>query len=436
MFSLHETTKIHLCRIAFFATCLAPTCAVLAWGALVRLPNYTRAHEHVIAEGLGLHAQLAKASSPRPGVMLYEALQLSDPDTRQPLARFPFVEVQTSGDVVQVRLPFPAMINGTRLDAFCSAVRHNVRPSRGWRELNFSAGNLTIHLPSGDQSFTDLAGRIDNTEEHARVQLSLRRAVSGSQPAEAAQLVLERQWQSQPHATLVRLNTGGTPLPCALVASIWPDVETLGSASEFQGRIAAFEQAGRTKTELSGRLVGADLDRLVSGQFPHKLTGRANAEFELLTVEDGRLETAAGKITAGPGTISRSLVRSAQSNLGLHGSNEFHAPGERLVAYREMNFAFKINRDGLSLRGESPSVAGALLVDERRRLLLGEPTGLVQPVVNLARTLVPQSQVQVPATRETAGLIRALPVPSAMPTAEGQEPAAQARRLRVVPKQQ
>ena len=28
-----------------------------------------------------------------------------------------------------------------------------------------------------------------------------------------------------------------------------------------------------------------------------------------------------------------------------------------------------------------------------RRLLLGEPTGLVQPVVNLARTLVPQSQV-------------------------------------------
>jgi hypothetical protein len=213
-------------------------------------------------------------------------------------------------------------------------------------------------------------------------------------------------------------------------------VETLGPASEFQGRIVALEQAGRTKTELSGRLVGADLDRLVSGQFPHKLTGRATAELDLLTIDDGRLETAAGKISAGPGTISRSLVRSAQSNLSLQGSKEFHAPGERLIAYAEMNFAFKINREGLSLRGESPTVQGALLVDERRHILLGEPTGLVQPVVNIARTLVPQSQVQVPATRETAALIRALPVPSALPAAEGQEPAAQARRLRVVPKPQ
>jgi hypothetical protein len=436
MFSLHETTKIHLCRIAFVATCLAPTCAVLAWGALVRLPSYTRAHELAIADGLGLHAQLGRASSPRPGMMLYEALELSDPDTLQPLARFPFVEVQASGDVLHVTLPFPAMINGTRLDAFWSAARHSVRPSRSWRELHFTSGNLTIHLPTGDQSFTTLAGRIDNTEEHARLQLNLRRAVSGSQPAEAAQLVLERQWQTQPQATLVQFNTGGTPLPCALVASIWPGVETLGPASEFQGRIVALEQAGRTKTELSGRLVGADLDRLVSGQFPHKLTGRATAELDLLTIDDGRLETAAGKISAGPGTISRSLVRSAQSNLSLQGSKEFHAPGERLIAYAEMNFAFKINREGLSLRGESPTVQGALLVDERRHILLGEPTGLVQPVVNIARTLVPQSQVQVPATRETAALIRALPVPSALPAAEGQEPAAQARRLRVVPKPQ
>lgn len=436
MFSLHETTKIHLCRIAFVATCLAPSCAVLTWGALVRLPSYTRAHERAIAEGLGLHAQLAKASSPRPGMMLYEALELSDPDTLQPLARFPFVEVLTSGDVLHVTLPFPAMINGTRLDAFWNAARHSVRPSRGWRELHFTSGNLTIHLPTGDQSFTALAGQIDNSEERARVRLSLRRAVAGSQPAEAAELTLERQLQTQPQATLVQFNTGGTPLPCALVASIWPDVETLGQASEFQGRVVSYEQAGRTKTELSGRLSGADLDRLVSGQFPHKLSGRANAELELLTIEDGRLESAAGKITAGPGTISRSLLRSAQSNLSLQGSKEFHAPGERVVAFGEMNFAFKINREGLSLRGESPTVKGALLVDDRRRLLLGEPTGLAQPVVNLARTLVPQSQVQVPATRETAALIRALPVPSALPPAEGQEPAAQARRLRVVPKPQ
>ncbi len=433
MFSLHENTKIRLCRVAFFVTCLAPSCAILAWGAFVRMPSYTRAHEAAIAEALGLHAKLAKASSPRPGMMLYETLELSDPDSLQPLARLPFVEVRVRGNALHVTLPFPAMINGTRLDAFWNAARREVRPSHGWRELHFSSGNLTIHLPTGDQSFTTLTGRIDNAIDNAKIQLSLHRAVAGNLSSQAAELAIQRQWQTRPQATLVQFNTGATPLPCSLVASIWPDVETLGPASEFQGRIAAYEHAGRGKCELSGRLIGADLDRLVSGQFPHKLTGRAAAELEFVTIEDGRLEAAAGKITAGPGTISRSLVRSAQTHLNLHGSTEFHAPGDRLVAYRELNFAFRIDRQGLSLRGESPAVKGALLVDDRRHLLLGEPTGLVQPVVNLARTLVPDSLVQVPATRETAALIRALPVPSALPPVEGREPAAQARRLRVVP---
>ena len=88
MFSLHETTKIHLCRAAFLALCLVPTSAILAWSVAVRLPSYTRAHELAIAAQLGLHAQLTKASSPRPDTMLYEGLELSDPNTRQLLARY------------------------------------------------------------------------------------------------------------------------------------------------------------------------------------------------------------------------------------------------------------------------------------------------------------------------------------------------------------
>ncbi len=91
MFSLHEMTKVRLCRGAFFAFCVLPTCAVLVWCITLALPSYRLAHERAISTRLGWHATLKRASTPRPGVLLYEWLELTDPDTGQLLARLPFV---------------------------------------------------------------------------------------------------------------------------------------------------------------------------------------------------------------------------------------------------------------------------------------------------------------------------------------------------------
>jgi hypothetical protein len=54
-------------------------------------------------------------------------------------------------------------------------------------------------------------------------------------------------------------------------------------------------------------------------------------------------------------------------------------------------------------------------------------------VLDLVRTLVPQSDVQVPATRETAGLTGALPVPSIVLRPGTEEPLPHVRPLGVNP---
>jgi len=114
MFSLHETTMRMICRAAFVALCLGPTVAVLGVAAIVRHSSFTRGHERAISAQLGLAAHISRASIPRPGVTLYEGFELADPETLQPLARLPFVEVETSAAAVVVRVPHPGVLNGAR----------------------------------------------------------------------------------------------------------------------------------------------------------------------------------------------------------------------------------------------------------------------------------------------------------------------------------
>ncbi len=433
MFSLHETTKLRLCRGAFLAVCVAPTCVVLAWCVIIHLPGYTRAHQRTIAACLGLHARLGKASTPRPGTVLYESLELSDPDTLQPLARFPFVEVQVDGSAVYVTLPWPAIINGTRFDALWKAACDTARPTAIWRQLHFEAQDLTVHLGDGDLRFTGLEGQIENNDQHTQLKLKLRYATAGTQAPQPAELSFVRHWQSKRSTSVLQFTTGPTPLPCSLASSIWPGIERLGRTSEFQGRIFVTQQTGRANVQLSGRLSRVDLDVLVGGHFPHTLSGMADCELEAMTIDGGRIETAAGKIVAGPGTISSSLVQNAQSQLHLRAVPDAKNDPRRLLRYRQMACAFAISAQGLALHGEAGQTPGAVLIGDQR-ILLREPAVLSQPVVNLARALVPQSEVQGPLTRETAALIGLLPLPSIAPASRNEAPATQARSLGQGPK--
>jgi hypothetical protein len=427
MFSLHESTRITLCRIAFFALCVVPTAAVLAWCGFVNSPTYTRVHERAIETRLKWRAKLTKASTPRPDLVLYEGLDLSDPETGQLLARLPSVEWQTDSDGVTVRIPQPATVNGERLEAFWNLALAETRQDRDPQRLRLECGSLSLHLALGNQSFIDVSGQIEHGE---RSELSLHfcRATAGEAAAEPSGLTIVRDRTATPATTSVQFTTGESGLPCDLLAGVCPAIKRLGRASSFRGRVQA-EQTDNWQGELAGSFRQVDLDLLVAG-LPHKLSGTAQIDIERAAFAAGRIESLIGMLSAGPGTVSRSLIHAAHSTLSLEASKQAMTGAENRLAYESLNLAFEIGPQGLTLRGVTPKQTGAVLVD-KSQVLLREPSIGPQPVLNLVRALVPQSAVQVPATRETDGLTGLLPIPSIVVPPGQEVPLPAARPLRV-----
>ncbi|HYW79269.1 MAG TPA: hypothetical protein VE890_06805, partial [Thermoguttaceae bacterium] len=127
--------------------------------------------------------------------------------------------------------------------------------------------------------------------------------------------------------------------------------------------------------------------------------------------------------------ISRSLIDAAVEQLGLVRGAESRTPGE-LVPYEQLALDFLIDAEGLRLQGRSAiGGQGTVLVDSYSRLLSAYDP-YPRPVVTLLRALVPQSQVQVPASRQTDWLMRYLPLPD-VTAAQGTAPPMPQARLRL-----
>src|SRR5262245_48386805 len=159
MFSLHETTRIRLCRAAFVALCVLPTLALVSYSFWLRTAAHTAQHEQAISNQLGLRARLARVSYPRPGVVLYEHLDLVDPHSALLLARFPFVEVHTSATPLAIKLPYPATLNGDRLDSLGRSLVGRLCRFEGLGAIELTAANVSLRYSDGGQTFTDLRGQ-------------------------------------------------------------------------------------------------------------------------------------------------------------------------------------------------------------------------------------------------------------------------------------
>lgn len=426
MFSLRERTKIRLCRVAFVLACLLPTALVVVWAVSIRLPSYRLAHQQAIADRLGVQARLGAVHLPRPGTVLYESVELRDPETGQTLAQLPFVEIKISGTSIDIELPYPATLNGRSTDLIWRLLQDHSRGNADWPALKFGAENVTLNLPGGDQTLTGLRGKVAASETEWQLSVDFCRALAGKTDDAKTHFSLVRHRAAERSTSTIQLVTGTTPLPCALAEPIWPELAHLGKGSEFLGRIVATQSSAGWHTQLTGQVNKIDLDRLIGQQFPHGITGLASARFEELSIDNGRIDQARGRIVATDGSMSRGLVHSAATHLHLKVAPETLRL-ERPLAYKQLDVSFAISVQGLLLQGDATGVRGAILIDNAGRVVLVEPAMPSQPAVNLARALVPQGEWLVPAAREVSGLVRALPMPSLAPADGQRQPAVQAR---------
>ncbi len=439
MFRLHENTRRRICRAAFFLLCVLPTAGVSVWCARRHLPGVAGAEARELQRELGLDVSLEGLRHLRPGGVLYEGLELSDPETGRLVLRCRVLEAdweQTTDGQGRRRASLVLIASQPEIEAAAVDQLRELlgrmlrrRTGRPQMDVRLAAGQLTLRSAGGSQTLTELEGSIESFPDGTRSEASFR--LAGIDTPQPIRIRVVRNRQTTPPASAFELDTGGGAVPCDLLAMGLPCLERFGPRSRFRGYIWVNQTGdGRTTAhwagELAGQVFDLDLDDLVTGHFPHKLSGTAQVTVHSARFRGDRLEEAAGTLTAGPGVISRSLIDAAVEQLGLARGAEPEAPGD-LVPYGQLALAFLIDSRGLQLQGGcSASAPGAILVDRQGRLL-SQPTLQPQPVVALVRMLVPASRHQVPATRQTDWLIGLLPIPEIVPPEDAQPAIPQAR---------
>jgi len=403
---MHPLTQRQLCRVLFVALCLAPTVGLALCAAWRGRPGAAGAWARRLEAVLGARVQFERVSHPRPGVLLLHGLQVLDPETGRLWARARLVERidGSSGGVLLLAQP---EVTADGLPRLCelllrplTAPSGHPSPVRAMR-----ARELTLHDAVHAQTLHDVHWELISGDAPQWIAEFRLPEATASSPAG---LRLSRDRSGAWPTTRLELQTGPELLPCSLISLLWPAAERLGPQARFTGQLWFTLDAAR-EGELRGSLVGVDLDRLLSDQFPHKLTGTAQVTVDHARLQNGRLTAAAGSLAAGPGTVSQSLLDAAVRSLRLEPAPELAAASGRLEAYDQLALRWEIDGHGLTLR--APPAGRGVLMTSPAGPLLRQPALQPLPAVSLVRTLVPQSDVQVPATLETDRLLRWLPIP-------------------------
>jgi hypothetical protein len=207
------------------------------------------------------------------------------------------------------------------------------------------------------------------------------------------------------------LHTGETALPCALFTDYVPGLSRLGDRCQFNGSLWAEDAGDGWRGELTGRFLDVDLDRLVSEQFPHKLSGEAEAVLSRVEFAGGRIRAAAGFVEAGPGTISRQLLAHGAEQLNLACSDAFADEVTELSRYAQLKLGFTLDEAGLQLSGKCDTEGTILVLERNPQGRMFDQYPQVVPIAALVHTLAPAADLQVSASQEADAMLRVLPLP-------------------------
>lgn len=417
MFSLHETTRRRFCQWGFVALCVLPTGLVLGGAYWLRSDNYRRRQEASLSQQFGLPVSIAKVTHPTPTTTRYERLEMLDPETKGLLARADVAIVDEQAGSLRLTLT-QAEISSAFLERLRQWTDDRLRgKSIGTaRKLELEPCGLVINYFTPDRSpkrLVELTGQIDLAAKEPIAMISCH--LEGSGNAEPCTLRMWRDRGVTPARSNFEISTGG-PLPCLLAAPLLPALSRLGNRAEFEGTLWASAAPGGWEGAIEGpaKIMGVDLDALVSGQLPHHLDGTAQIGLSKLSFRRGRVEEVKGSLSAGPGIISYTLLDGAVAEGLAVGLTKAKKPGHSL-AYEELAMSFVLDSRGITLAGQCHgAAAGTLLTmrypDREQAVPVAASPGERQSVAALVRALAGKGESLLPASAEAQSLARLLPL--------------------------
>ncbi|MEN6452057.1 MAG: hypothetical protein ABFC96_16325 [Thermoguttaceae bacterium] len=448
MFRLHDTTRRRICVSGFLLLGVLPMLLMAGWCTSRHLPGRARFEARQLAARIGLAVKLEGIRYLRPGAVLYEKIELADPETGQTVLRCRLLEVAAGRETDEHGKSRPMLsISASQPQVEAAAIPRlwlwlqSLLASRLGQietDVQLAAGEVTLRGADGSQTLTDLHGILEQPPGGTRAEIHFR--LVGADTPEPARIRLVRNRQVSPPASGFELYTGGGELPCNVLAMGLDALQPLGPRCRFRGYIWANETPDGWQGEVTGQLVDLDFGRLVSDHFPHRMSGVGELIIQSARFHRGRLEEGSGFLTVGPGMIDRGLMAAAVERLGLRPAanaslleksrsedalarNELrptlpagraHDMGgdvNKRLPYDQLAVSVTLDSQGLRLRGRCVGTEPGTILRDSRGRLLGEPEQAPRPVASLVQTLVPRSVVLVPASRQTDWLLRHLPLP-------------------------
>jgi hypothetical protein len=423
MFPIHDRTRRWICRVIFILGGVLPMACVAAWAAVVHSASHVEAVRRQVAEVLGLEVRLASVSYPQPGVMLLEGLELADSQAKEPLASIRAAEIISDGKSQTILLSQPD-VSLTRPQWLWTLVDGRLRRRADQAPLRLAAGEMTLRFRGGVQTLVDCNAQFESASQSDTLTAAFRLAdVPATEPV---RLRIERSIADGQPGSSFELDARAAAMPCSMLAALLERRNYLGTKSTLRGRIRATEMPDGWQGEFSGHLENVDLNDLVSSQFPHRLTGGASISVEKAVVDHGRLEEFNAAISAGPGIIGESLLSAAVDQLKMRRDPAVAADGS-FLRYDALRAILKLDSNGLKLSGECLKNPTGVVLWRHTGAILWEPVGGPLPITALVKALVPDSRLQVPATRQTDWLLNLLPIPDVLPHDPSAPPEARLR---------
>ena len=409
---MHERTRRQVCRAGFLLFAALPTIAVVLWAAAVHSPSYVAAQrgrwQAALERHLGLTVTIDAIEYPQPGLTRLQRVRIFDPESGALLATVRSVDTAVIEDGRFVYLAHSEITEGA-LPRLAEAFSERILvhwPQGG--QLKLVAGEVTLSVRDREATLRDLRCTVEGpgTGPVCRLQFSL-----PGTPGSTVHATCQRNRQVVPPEVRWSVDTQEASIHSSLAAALLPGTDCLGTEWSFRGRLEVGYSAGGATGTFEGMLANVDLDRLVTGRFPHKLSGTAEVSLRSLRFDLGRVVAASGELTCRGGTISRSLLTSFGAALRMQDAGDWRQREEPLLRFEELGIAFELDENAFVVRGLCAEQPGVVLRDERGPLLLSG-AAVRASAVDLVRALVPDRELLVPATEETRALLRVLPLPS------------------------
>lgn len=402
--------RMLLCRLSFILLCVVPT-LVVATGII--FPNRRQPWEKRVFQELGLNARIGYVDRPKPQTIVLGQIDISDPDFGA-VASLHAVEIQENSEVLRLRLVHPE-VRLDRLDLLYRAVeQHIMRKQLLDRRVEITCRQLTLsNPPTGNgnsgpvATFNNVVCRIASSAEGCQLDLSF--SPTSTVTTEPCRMRIERAVSARSGVLVKwRADTHGNEVSCDSFSALFPSLARLGGNTSFRGSLDGYSNDHGWNGNVSGSFGNVDMYRLVQEQFPHTFDGLANVQFGLLEIRNNKVVRATGNLRSERGTIGNSLIEAAANQLGCRLENGLAGTATR---YRLIDVTFEVSAEGVTIVGNCQARPATMIEGQLGQPLLAHPESR-QPLAALARMLVPQSDVQVPLTRETSKLLSLFPIPS------------------------